>query len=71
MTIQSNNSNLNYLIDPIFTKFNRLFILPFEIIEERNIEKDHTGSFSRYYVPNVKIKDFNVLTDEKNFFDLA
>ena len=25
MTIQSNNSNLNYLIDPTFSKVNRLF----------------------------------------------
>ena len=29
MTIQSDNNNLNYLIDPTFTKFNRLFVLPF------------------------------------------
>ena len=27
-------------------------------------------SFSHYYVPNVEIKDFNVLIDEKSFFDL-
>ena len=27
-------------------------------------------SFSHYYVPNVRIKDFNVLIDEKSFFDL-
>ena len=26
MTVQSNNSNLNYLIDPPFTTFNRLFV---------------------------------------------
>ena len=26
--------------------------------------------FSRYYVPNVEIKDFNVLIDGKSFFDL-
>ena len=25
MTIQSNNNNLNYLIDPTFTKVNKLF----------------------------------------------
>ena len=25
MTVQSNNNNLNYLIDPTFTKVNRLF----------------------------------------------
>ena len=34
MTVQSNNNNSNYLIDPPFTKVNRLFVLPFERIEE-------------------------------------
>ena len=27
-------------------------------------------SFSHYYVPNARIKDFNVLIDRKSFFDL-
>ena len=31
---------------------------------------DNRDSFSDYYVPNVEIKDFNVLTDGKSFFDL-
>ena len=39
MTIQSNNNNLNYLIDPTFTKVNRLFVLSFERIEENNVKK--------------------------------
>ena len=30
MTIQANTNNLNYLIDPTFTKVNRLFVLSFE-----------------------------------------
>ena len=30
MNVQSNNNNLNYLIDPTFTKINRLFALSFE-----------------------------------------
>ena len=71
MTIQSNNNKLNYLIDPTFIKFNRLFVLSFERIEENNnVKKDHRDSFSHYYVPNVEIKDFNVLIDGKSFFDL-
>ena len=70
MSVQNNNNNLNYLIDPTFTKVNRLFVLLFERIEESNVKKDHEDSFSHYYVPNVKIKDFNVLIDGKNFFDL-
>ena len=36
----------------------------------RNAKGDHRDSFSHYYLPNVEIKDFNVLTDGKSFFDL-
>ena len=70
MTIQNNNNNLNYLIDPTFTNVNRLFVLSFERIEEDDIKKDYRDSFSHYYLPNVQIKDFNVLIDGKSFFDL-
>ena len=45
MTVQSNNNNLNYLIDPTFTKVNRLFVLSFERIEENNVKKDHRDFF--------------------------
>ena len=31
---------------------------------------DDRDSFSDYYVPNVEVKDFNVLIDGKSFFDL-
>ena len=65
MTIQSNNNNLNYLIDPTFTKVNRLFILPFEGIDENDIKKEIL--FSHYYVPNIE-KSLNVLTDRKSSF---
>ena len=41
MTIQSNNDNLNYLIDPTFTKVNRLLVL----LIARNDEGDHSDSF--------------------------
>ena len=29
MTIEAKNNNLNYLTDPTFTNFNRLFVLLF------------------------------------------
>ena len=70
MTIQNNNNNLNYLIDPKFTNVNRLFVLSFERIKEDSIKEDYRDSFSNYYVPNIQIKDFNVLIDGKSFFDL-
>ena len=63
MTNQTQNNNLNYLINPTFTKINRLFVLSFENEHDRR-------SFSKYYVPNVQIKDFNVLIDRKNFFGM-
>ena len=62
----TSNNNLNYLIDPTFITVNRLFVLSFV----RNAEGDNRDSFSRYYVPNARIKDFNVLIDGKSFFDL-
>ena len=63
MSNQTKNNNLNYLIDPTFTKFNRLlFVLSFE-------NKDNRTSFSKYYTPKIEIKDFNVLIDGKVFVD--
>ena len=49
MTIQPQNNSLKYLIDPTFTNVNRLFVLSFP-----------RYSYSNYYVPKVKISDFNV-----------
>ena len=62
MTNQTKKNNLNYLIDPTFTKVNRLFVSSFENEYNRT-------SFSKYYVPSVQIKDFNVLIEGKRFFD--
>ena len=70
MTVQSNNNNLNYLIDPTLTRVNRRFVLSFERIEENNVKKDHRYFFSHYYVLNAEIKDFSVLIRGKSFFDL-
>ena len=67
MSIQNNNNNLNYLIDPTFTNVNRLFVLSFERTEDH---KDYRNSFSHYYVPKVQKRDFNVLIDRRSFFDL-
>ena len=63
MTDQAKNNNLNYLLDPTFTKVNRLLVLSFENEEDRT-------SFFKNYVPNIKTKDFHVLIDGKSFFDM-
>ena len=46
-----------------FQGVNRLFVLLFW---NENDRKVHTG----YYLPKVEMKDYNVMTDGKNFFDL-
>ena len=61
MTNQTKTNHLNHLIDSAFIKVNRLFVLSFENEENRT-------SFSKYYVPKVEIKDFNVLIDGKIFW---
>ena len=66
MTVQPQNNNLNYLIDPRFTNVNRLFVLSFT----RNNAGNNRDSFSDYCLPNVEIKNFNVLIDGKSFFDI-
>ena len=54
------NANLNHLIEPSFQGVNRLFVLAFENNEQRTSNK-------RYYIPNVEIKDYNVMIGEKTF----
>ena len=57
-------TNLNNLIDPTFTNVNRLFVLAYG-----QVDSDRQ-SFSRFYLPNVMIEDYNVIIDKLAFFDL-
>ena len=59
------NANLNHLIEPSFQGINRLFVLAFE----HDNDNDWRISNKRDYIPNVEIKDYNVMIDGKNFFD--
>ena len=54
------NQNLNHLIEPIFQGVNRPFVLAFE--------NDITSS-DEYYLPTVKIKDYNIMINGENVFD--
>ena len=56
------NANLNNLIEPSFQGVNRLFVLALEDDAQRTSNK-------RFRIPNVEIKDYNVMIDRKNFFD--
>ena len=66
MTAEAINNNLNILIDPAFTNVNRLFVLAYQNADDRQ-------SFSQFYLPNVMVKDFNVIivnVIKLAFFDL-
>ena len=56
--------NLNNLVEPSFQEINRLFDLAFENDTQRTSNK-------RYYLPNVKIKHYNVTIDGQNIFGLS
>ena len=58
------NANLNHLIEPSFQGINRLFVLAFE-------NDAQWASNKRYYIPNVEVKDYNVMIDEKNFWSTS
>ena len=64
MTTEAANKKLNILIDPTFTNVNRLFVLAYEQ------DNNNRQSFSRFYLPNVIVKDYNVIIDKLAFFDL-
>ena len=56
------NPNLNHLVDPSFQGVNKLFALAFENDGQRTSNK-------RYCLPNVEIKDCNVMIGGKNAFN--
>ena len=48
------NPNLDHLVEPSFHGINRLFVLAFENDAQRT-------SHSNYCLPNVEIKDYNIM----------
>ena len=52
------NPNLNHLVELGFQGVNRLFVLIFENDTQRT---SHSG----YYLPNVELKDYNVMINVK------
>ena len=63
MTTEAVNNSLNILIDPTFINVNRFFVLAYQNANDRQ-------SFSQFYLPNVMVKDYNVIIDKLAFFDL-
>ena len=56
------NLNLNYLVESSFQGVNRVFVLAFENDAQRTSSKG-------YYLPNVEIKNYNVMINGENLFD--
>ena len=52
---------MGFLIDPYFQEVNRLFVLSFGI--------NGRTSYTRYCLPLVEIKDYNLMIDGRKFFD--
>ena len=62
VTVEQQSHYLDFLIDSSFQGVNTLFVLSFQTIDGR------TG-YTRYYLPLVQRKDYNVVIDGQNFFD--
>ena len=59
---QARNRYLDNLIDPKLQGVNRLFVLSLK-------DDDGRESHEQYCFPTVEIKDYNVMINERNFFD--
>ena len=64
VTIQEKNRYLDDLIDPSFQGAYRVFVSSF-------LDGTFRTVYRRYFLPNVQIKDYNVMIDGKNFFRSA
>ena len=56
------NQYLDFLIDPSFQGVNRVFVLSFENEGDRKAK-------TRYFLPKVEMKNYNILIDGNNFSD--
>ena len=61
MTTEAINNDLNILVDPTFTNVNRLFVLAYQNVDDRQ-------SYDEFYLPKVMIKGYNVIVDKLAFF---
>ena len=70
-------NNFSKLLDASFQGVNRLFVLAFNNTftkDARNNEVDNVNrvkrnDYRKYYLPRVKINKYNVLIDDRNFYD--
>ena len=61
VSVQAPNAYLDFLINPSFQDVNRVFVLWFENTDKRTVK-------TKYYLPTVEIKDYNVMINGKKLF---
>ena len=62
LELLAQNPNLNHLVESSFQGVNRIFVLAYKNDTQR-------ASAKGCYLPNVEIKDYNVMINGENFFD--
>ena len=65
ISIKSNSSSAKHIyliINPIFKGVKILIVSSLENKDDRTVS-------TKYYLPTVEIKDYNVMIDGQNFFD--
>ena len=62
VTLEQQNRYLDFLINPIIQRVNRLFVLPLQNNGGRT-------SNTRYYLPLVEVKSYNFVIDGRKYFD--
>ena len=62
--INAANENIRILIDPSWQGINRLFVLAY-----LSDNTSTANSYRKYFLPRIKIKNYNIEIDGKNFYD--
>ena len=62
VTVEQRNQCFDFLINLSSQGVNTLFVLWFQ-------NNNGSTSYTRYYLPLVEIKDYNIMIDGQNFFD--
>ena len=62
------NKNIRILIDPSWQGINRLFVLAYNNLADDNGQVS-IDSFKKYFLPRVKIENYDIEIDGRNFYD--
>ena len=66
--IYATNENIRILIDPSWQGINRLFVLAYNNLADDNGQVS-IDSFKKYFLPRVKIENYDIEIDGRNFYD--